>query len=400
MMQNLAAWMQKAGAQIEVAQAPAWTPEKGEVLVKVRRCERSLTPLFPAAFYVTDPTRRKVHSVSVQPVDWKGRRFRSSPRSDSRESHSRLRSLQIQDYGYFVKSYPFVLGSDVAGEVVQVGEGVNNLKDGDRVLGFSKALATGDSRHASFQKFSVVDALLTSQIPDSVSFNEAAVLPLALATAATSLYQSKHLDLPLPSADSPNRAGKGKVILVYGGSSSVGSAAIQLAAASGVAVVTTCSPANFDLVKSLGAAAAIDYRSDSAVQDAVKAIESAGTDFVGVCDAISEASTVERCAEIASKAFDGKGKLYIATTQPRPEKLEGGVQAGGVFALDVLTVDDAKVAKSIYLDFSPLALANGTLRAKPDPLVVGKGLGSIQEGINVQRKGVSAKKVVISDIQA
>lgn len=71
-----------------------------------------------------------------------------------------------------------------------------------------------------------------------------------------------------------------------------------------------------------------------------------------------------------------------------------------VFALDVLTVDDAKVAKSIYLDFSPRALANGTLRAKPDPLVVGKGLGSIQEGINVQRKGVSAKKVVISDIQA
>lgn len=194
---------------------------------------------------------------------------------------------------------------------------------------FSKALATGDSRHASFQKFSVVDALLASPIPDSVSFNEATVLPLALATAATSLYQSNHLDLPWPSADSPNRAGKGKVILVYGGSSSVGSAAIQLAAASGVAVVTTCSPANFDLVKSLGAAAAIDYKSDSAVQDAVKAIESAGTDFVGVCDAISEASTVERCAEIASKAFGGKGKLYIAATQPRPEKLEGGVQAGG-----------------------------------------------------------------------
>lgn len=135
MSQNLAAWMQKAGAQIEVAQAPAWTPEKGEVLVKVRRSQGSVPPLFPASLHVTDPISRKVHSVSVQPVDWKARRFRSSPLSDSRESHSRLPSLQIQDYGVFVKSYPFVLGSDVAGEVVQVGEGVKNLKNGDRVLG-------------------------------------------------------------------------------------------------------------------------------------------------------------------------------------------------------------------------------------------------------------------------
>lgn len=71
-----------------------------------------------------------------------------------------------------------------------------------------------------------------------------------------------------------------------------------------------------------------------------------------------------------------------------------------VFAIDILSKDDARVAKSVYLDFVPRALANGSLKAKPDPLVVGKGLGKVQEGLNVQKKGVSAKKVVIRDIQS
>lgn len=351
MIKNVAAWIPKAKAQLEVKEAPDWKVEKGEVLVEV-------------------------HSVSVQPVDWK-----------------------IQDYDFFVKEYPFILGTDVAGTVVEVSEGVTNVKKGDRVLAHCSGLGTGQAKHSGFQKYSVVSALLTSPIPDSVSFDEATVLPLALSTAAAGLYQKDHLDLPLPKADATKRdVGKGKVILVYGGSSSVGSAAIQLAVASGVAVVTTCSPANFDLVKSLGAAAAIDYRTDSLVDDAVRAIEAAGSEFAGVYDAISEKGTVEKSAEIASKAFGGKGKLHVATTLPPPEKVADGVKAAGVFALDILFKEDARIAKAVYLDFVPKALQNGSLKPKPDPLVVGKGLGKVQEGLNVQKKGVSAKKVVVTDI--
>ncbi len=69
-----------------------------------------------------------------------------------------------------------------------------------------------------------------------------------------------------------------------------------------------------------------------------------------------------------------------------------------VFALDILFKEDARIAKAVYLDFVPKALQNGSLKPKPDPLVVGKGLGKVQEGLNVQKKGVSAKKVVVSDI--
>ena len=57
---------------------------------------------------------------------------------------------------------------------------------------------------------------------------------------------------------------------------------------------------------------------------------------------------------------------------------------------------DNEVGTMIYVDFLPRALAEGRYVAAPEPQVIGKGLGSIQAGLDVQLKGVSAKKVVVS----
>jgi len=57
---------------------------------------------------------------------------------------------------------------------------------------------------------------------------------------------------------------------------------------------------------------------------------------------------------------------------------------------------DNEVSRVIYEDFLPRALAEGRYVAAPDPFVVGKGLDSIQAGFDVQMKGVSARKVVVS----
>lgn len=79
----------------------------------------------------------QVQAVSIQPVDWKVRLLRSrEPFALLTDCYS---ASQIQDYDFFVKKYPFILGTDVAGEVEEVGEGVKNVKKGNRVLAWVSA---------------------------------------------------------------------------------------------------------------------------------------------------------------------------------------------------------------------------------------------------------------------
>jgi hypothetical protein len=62
----------------------------------------------------------------------------------------------------------------------------------------------------------------------------------------------------------------------------------------------------------------------------------------------------------------------------------------------LLSKKDPEATKVIWGDFIPKALASGQFKAKPDPIVVGKGLEKIQEGMDRHKKGVSAAKVVVT----
>lgn len=116
------------------------------------------------------------------------------------------------------------------------------------------------------------------------------MLPLAISTAAAGLYLPGYLglDLPSPNANPDTEKKKKKTVLIWGGSSSVGATAIQLARASGLNVITTASMSNFAFVRDLGAVSVFDYRSESVVQDIVREIQGFGGEFVGIYDAISE----------------------------------------------------------------------------------------------------------------
>ncbi|GAA6018644.1 hypothetical protein JCM11491_006177, partial [Sporobolomyces phaffii] len=114
--------------------------------------------------------------------------------------------------------------------------------------------------------------------------------------------------------------------------------------------------------------------------------------FAGVYDAISEKGSIEASAEVAQKVG---GKQFIATVLPPPENLPGSVKAAGVFAVTIGT-QHSDVGVAVYQKFVTEALENGSLQTKPDPLVVGKGLESIDHGLDVQQKGVSFKKVVVT----
>ncbi|KAI8299817.1 hypothetical protein K4K61_010344 [Colletotrichum sp. SAR11_59] len=228
-------------------------------------------------------------------------------------------------------------------------------------------------------------ANLVSPIPDDMSFEAGSVLPLAIATASVGLYKKKYLGLPLPSLIP---APTGKTLLVWGGASSVGGTAVQLAVASGLRVITTASKANFEKVKDLGADTVVDYHSATIVDDAIRVLS--GTDLAGVYDAISSQQSLQPIGAILDKL----GPHKVVTVLP----VEGDFGKNALLSFETafqITENPEEVGNPVWREFVPGALKNGQLKAKPDPEVVGKGLESIQGGLERLKKGVSATKLVI-----
>lgn len=67
-----------------------------------------------------------------------------------------------------------------------------------------------------------------------------------------------------------------------------------------------------------------------------------------------------------------------------------------VTATVIVTPPNEKIGQAIWEDYVPKALASGQLQAKPDPVVVGHGLDKIQRAFDVQKAGVSGKKIVVT----
>jgi NADPH:quinone reductase-like Zn-dependent oxidoreductase len=181
--------------------------------------------------------------------------------------------------------------------------------------------ATGDPRHGGFQLYTVAHEITVSPIPDALPYENAVVLPLAISTAAAGLYQKEFLALPYPTVDSTPI---GKTILIWGGASSVGSTAIQLAVGSGLDVISTSSKKNFGYVKKLGAKQVVDYAGPNVVEEIAELLK--GKNFVGAYDAISSPETLKATAQIVSRL--GGGKIATVLTAPA-EGLPSNVKAVG-----------------------------------------------------------------------
>lgn len=250
---------------------------------------------------------------------------------------------------------------------------------------------------------------MTSTIPSSISYETACVLPLGLSTAACALFQTDYLALPLPTT-SPTPTGK--TLLVWGGATSVGCNAIQLARAAGCEVITTASPKNNAYLKHLGAAAVFDYHSPTAIRDIIAAFknrEAAGAISIG-------AGSMKACIEILSACQGTKFVAQCTLDFPAfPKSVLGfppflfgvasevisGIVKSRIKGVGTKFVNGGdlvgkEVGKAIYEDFLPKALEAGTFVPAPDPLVVGKGLERVQEAMDISKKGVSAKKVVVT----
>ncbi|KAI1491329.1 oxidoreductase [Biscogniauxia mediterranea] len=249
----------------------------------------------------------RVRVIAINQIDWK-----------------------IQDTPWKMFKYPIIMGTDVAGEVVDVGSEVTRFKIGDRVLGHAVSFATEDERHAAMQNYSILMSNMESPIPKSLSIEQAVVPPLG----------------------------------------------------------ATASRKSFDYVKQLGAAEVLDYRSLNKKEELLKLFRT--RELAGAFDAIGVEDTFNSTTEIVAQA---SGRRFVASTGDLEDvEVPEGVEWKGVFAINIR---DNEVGAMIYEEFLPEALKTGKYIIAPEPLIIGKGLSSVQAGIDAS-KSPSGKKVVVS----
>jgi NADPH:quinone reductase-like Zn-dependent oxidoreductase len=162
----------------------------------------------------------------------------------------------------FPSQLPYVPGTDFSGAIEAVGNDVEGMRIGDRVVG-----RTAPGVGGAFGKRLVIAADQILPIPDGMNFEQAAALPTAFGTARQALFDVGALQA-------------GETVLVHAGAGGVGGMAVQLAHSVGARVLATASERNHELVRSLGADEVIDYRTQdfSALRDVDLVLDTLGGD--------------------------------------------------------------------------------------------------------------------------
>jgi NADPH:quinone reductase-like Zn-dependent oxidoreductase len=232
---------------------------------------------------VSEPSARagellvRVHAVGLNPVDFKTRAGKLK---------------MIRKY-----ALPQIMGNELSGVVMKVGEGVTKFKEGDRifarvdkdVLGALAEVARVHEDHAA-------------HAPSSIDLETAAAVPLAGLTALQALRDELHVK-------------KGDKVFISGGAGGVGTFAIQLAKWLGATVATTASPKGDALVRRLGADIAIDY-TKAKFEDELHDYDAA-FDLIG-------ADTLARCFQIVKKG----GHVLSINGMPEPTTAKKDLERG------------------------------------------------------------------------
>ncbi|KAI6033356.1 chaperonin 10-like protein [Pisolithus marmoratus] len=234
----------------------------------------------------------KVYATGLNNIDWK-----------------------IQQDGAHVDVYPAILGSDIAGEVVEVGHGDTSFTKGQRVVACGNRI----NDQAGFQQYTLTASIFTAGIPPNLTYDQAATVPLTFNTAAVGLYSDTFgAGLVPPFTEDGKEKYLGKPILVSGASSSVGCYVIQLARCSGFSpIIAIASGSHEENLRSLGATHVVDRHLNSENQK--KVIASITTAPIDVAyDAVSFPET----QRVAFDVLAPNGTLVV-TTRPAVKEDQG-----------------------------------------------------------------------------
>lgn len=225
----------------------------------------------------------EAHAAGLNPADWK------------------LREGWLSDI--FVPDFPFALGFDVAGIVVDRGADVTNLAIGDRVVAKT---AVGRGGAGGCAQRVTVPSHLACRIGDGMTFVQAATVPTAGITAWEALFAVA-------------RIAAGQQVFVNGGAGGTGSFAIALAHMAGARVVATARAGNHRYLERLGADLAFDYRLPELV-------ESVRTQCPGGFDVLLDTVGQGALRQPLALVRDGGAMVTIGTLvrdEPRPTPERG-----------------------------------------------------------------------------
>ena len=222
--------------------------------------------------------------------------------------------------GMFAKhsknAFSMIPGYDVAGIVEKTGAKLEKYKPGDAVYAY-----IGLKEGGGYAEYAVATDKEVSPKPKSLTFEEAAAVPLAAETAWQALFDTAKLSA-------------GQTVLIHGGSGGVGSFAIQIAKARGAKVFATASTPNQDLLKQLGADVAIDYTKQK--------FEDIGKDVDVVMDSIGK-DTLARSYGVVKKG----GFIVSLVARPDPAELEKHGIRGAPMSVDPNSAELAEIGKLI-----------------------------------------------------
>ena len=341
--QHLAAVLQsKAAGVLEINHRPTPTPGPGELLIEVK-------------------------SIALNPVDYYQRDNGFPP----------------------IQRYPTVIGSDIAGTVISAGSSVPSdaPKPGTRVAAFAPSFyKSGFPDYGAFQTRVLVPAANVVPLPPKVSFNDGTLLPMAVVTAWNGWYT---IGLP---RDTAHTVKDKEGMLIWGGASSVGSAALQVAKFMGFDVYATASEKHHEYLKGLGASKVFDYKREDVVGDIVKA---AKADGVTIRTGYNAAGKLKPCLDVL-KEFKGTGIARLASAARVPEDApkEEGVEVK--FVLPPPGEEErTEYNHFVFGVWLKEKLEKGEFVPSPKVQVVEGGLESINKGLDLLREGVSGVKLVL-----
>ncbi|MFV1966601.1 MAG: SDR family NAD(P)-dependent oxidoreductase, partial [Pirellulaceae bacterium] len=287
-------------------------------------------------------SRGQLDHVTLQPMT------RRQPGPGQVEIKVRATGLNFRDVLNVLDLYPGDpgrLGGECAGEIVSVGEGVNDLSPGDEVL----ALAP-----SSFASFATTRAEFTVPKPEHLRFDEAAGVPICFATAQ---YALCHLGKMQP----------GERLLIHAASGGVGTAAIQIAKQLGLEIFATAgSPRKRDHLRSLGIRHVMDSRSLEFADQVMTATHMEGVDLV------LNALTGETIGTSLSVLRAGGRFVELGKTdlwdQPRVDAFKPGVTYHTV-ALDQMMAEEpqtvGQLMREVASQFADQTLVPPPLRTFP-----------------------------------